>query len=429
MTTTIFSPDKSGARGRPCHRVVVKGLVLLCAFVLYLGISGRNVMAEDGHYVDTIEDIQASTAKSAGQEAAVNPVVFEGTVSYDLRLASNTVRMTASRIHNTSSYNTTGRLRLEFWLLASPYQGGGATGYQLAKYQFPGTGQLQPGHSYTNVDVTVPLLVTQPPAGTYYPHLFIMEYSSTCGVNAGYCSDGWVTFNPIQIGGGGSVPNCTLAAAPVNLPWTGGSVFLSATCSGSPTQYTWTDSMGLLPSSGGVSVLLQMPQNNASSPLKNTVTVRAKNASGWSIGATVIVTVAAHGTGGGFTVKPGISGTWVDAAARGEAGLVFEVLANNQFVITWYSYAANGGMAYFGGVGAYQGDTVYADLFLKEGTGARFPPFYSPVNTYTTRWGSVQIKFSDCNHAVLSWWPVFPGYSGGSVNLMRLTSIAGLSCY
>lgn len=334
LGTTAFSQSTLVASGRLCDGVVVKGLFLLCAIIWYLGASGRNVMAEEGHYAGTIEDIYAFTAKSAGQETAVNPVVFQGSVSYDLRLASHTARMTASRIHNTSNYNTTGKLRLELWLLGSPYQGGGGTGYPMAKYQFPGSGRLLPGQSYTNVDVTVPLLMAQVPAGTYYPHLFIMEYSSTCGVNEGYCSDGWATFNPIQIGYGG----------------------------------------------------------------------------------------------GGFAIQPGISGTWVDAAARGEAGLAFEVLANHQFVITWYSYASGGGMAYFGGVGPYQGNVVNAELFLKEGAGARFPPRYAPGSTYTTLWGSVEIEFFDCNHARLSWWPVLPGYSSGSVNLIRLTSIAGLSC-
>ncbi|HSV20069.1 MAG TPA: hypothetical protein VLR71_16765 [Casimicrobiaceae bacterium] len=85
---------------------------------------------------------------------------------------------------------------------------------------------------------------------------------------------------------------CTLAANPNALPAGGGSVFLTATCSGggAPTQYSWTG--------GGIPALTVGNVQNPSITSTTTFTVTPSNSAGSGNTASATVTIAGSGGGG-----------------------------------------------------------------------------------------------------------------------------------
>jgi hypothetical protein len=106
-------------------------------------------------------------------------------------------------IRNTSLNATTGTLGFELWYSPTPYNGGTIDGYKVAASYLPIGGctsaQLPPGQSCTSIEVTDTLTV--PPAGMYYPVLLLVEFSSTCTTNAGYCIDDFVVLQNLVTGG------------------------------------------------------------------------------------------------------------------------------------------------------------------------------------------------------------------------------------
>jgi hypothetical protein len=106
-------------------------------------------------------------------------------------------------IRNTTASTTTGSLGFELWYSSVPYSGGTIDGYKVASSFLPigscTSSQLAPGQTCSAIDVTEPL--TLPPAGTYYPVLLLVEFSSTCATNNGYCIDDFVDLTNVVTGG------------------------------------------------------------------------------------------------------------------------------------------------------------------------------------------------------------------------------------
>lgn len=103
-----------------------------------------------------------------------------------------------------------------------------------------------------------------------------------------------------------AVPSgCTLTPNPASLPAGGGSVTLTAACSGggAPTNFVWTG--GTIPSSGTSAQVV------TSVTASTTFTVRPSNGGGNGNLASTTVTVAGAGGGGGAISCPGYSSTIV----------------------------------------------------------------------------------------------------------------------
>ncbi|HZP64873.1 MAG TPA: hypothetical protein VFB32_01070, partial [Rudaea sp.] len=124
-------------------------------------------------------------------------------------------------------------------------------------------------------------------------------------------------------------------------------------------------------------------------------------------------------------IEPSFTGAWFDPTQSGH-GLFVEVLPDNRFLAWWFTFAPDGGQAWFGGVGTYSGNTAtITEVALT--TGGRFIPNFDPSTITKTLWGSLTFTFDDCNHGRVDFASVL-GYGSGSMPLTRLTQIDGTTC-
>lgn len=144
-------------------------------------------------------------------------------------------------------------------------------------------------------------------------------------------------------------------------------------------------------------------------------------------GMTGTITVNAAGPAS-VPITSGFTGTWVDSAASGQMGMGLEVLPGNNLVAEVYTYGADGGQLWVGGVGPIDGDTATITVTTIHGPGGRFPPNFDPAGVQNTPWGTLTFSFTDCNHGTVAWNPVVPGFGSGSLPISRVTLPAGLSC-
>jgi hypothetical protein len=158
--------------------------------------------------------------------------------------------------------------------------------------------------------------------------------------------------------------------------------------------------------------------------------VLANGADGGISGGTFIALVSAQETGSGnVPIGSGFTGTWVEATAAGQIGLGLEVLAGGNLVAEMYTYAPAGGQAWVGGVGPIvDGDHATITVSSLNGPGGRFAPNFDPSQVQNTPWGTLSLRFSDCDHGTLDWASTVPGYGSGSLPIVRVTLPAGLSC-
>ena len=158
--------------------------------------------------------------------------------------------------------------------------------------------------------------------------------------------------------------------------------------------------------------------------------ILANGTDGGISGGTFIALVSAQETGSvNMPIGNGFTGTWVEAAAAGQIGLGLEVLPGGNLVAEMYTYAPAGGQAWVGGVGPIiDGDHATITVSTINGPGGRFAPNFDPSQVANTTWGTLSLRFSDCNHGTLDWASSVPGYGSGSLPIIRMTLPAGLSC-
>jgi hypothetical protein len=135
-----------------------------------------------------------SSGTGGGGNGGNGPVVLQGTFGYNIDFNTNTARLTASEVLNSSNAGT-GTLRLELWALAAPYSGSGSvTGTQMAVAQLPDTcgvnGTLAAGKGCAGI--SLPSTFKSPPPGTYYVTMFLTEDVVSCG---GFCSVDYGNFD------------------------------------------------------------------------------------------------------------------------------------------------------------------------------------------------------------------------------------------
>lgn len=126
----------------------------------------------------------------------------------------------------------------------------------------------------------------------------------------------------------------------------------------------------------------------------------------------------------GYVIGPEISGSWFDPDQNGH-GLLLEVLPNAQMVAYWFTFAAAGGQAWFGGVGPITGNQAVIPAF--QPTGPRFIPNFVSSQLMVQPWGTLTITFENCNNGRVDYNST-AGFGSGSMRLVRLTQQAGLSC-
>jgi hypothetical protein len=121
-------------------------------------------------------------------------------------------QMQVAGIQDTMSGGTSGTLGVELWYSPTPFSGSGTlTGYRVSARYLPigncTTVNLAAGSSCTGI--VVDANVSLPPAGTYYPVLALVEYSSSCTTNNGYCYDDYIALMNLTTGG----PTVTVGSA------------------------------------------------------------------------------------------------------------------------------------------------------------------------------------------------------------------------
>ncbi|MBS0582736.1 MAG: PQQ-dependent sugar dehydrogenase [Proteobacteria bacterium] len=118
------------------------------------------------------------------------------------------------------------------------------------------------------------------------------------------------------------------------------------------------------------------------------------------------------------------TGTWYDPAQSGH-GLMLEVLPDGRLLAYWYTFAPNGGQAWIGGAAKIDGGR--AVIVVNQALGGKFIPNFDPAAIERPVWGTLTLTFSDCTTGRVDFDSSL-GFGKGSMNLKRLTSVAGAAC-
>ena len=144
-----------------------------------------------------------------------------------------------------------------------------------------------------------------------------------------------------------------------------------------------------------------------------------------------VVRVVEGGGGGGGTpahvpITSGFTGAWYDPAQSGH-GIFIEVRPGNQMLAWWFTFSPDGTQqAWFGNVGAIDGDTATVDAL--QAVGGRWIPNFDPANVTQQPWGRLTFQFTDCNNGEVTFSTPGP-WGSGHMDLVRITQPAGLECH
>jgi hypothetical protein len=138
----------------------------------------------------------------------------------------------------------------------------------------------------------------------------------------------------------------------------------------------------------------------------------------------------------GFNVRPSWSGAWYNPNQSGH-GISVEVLDDERTAFFWYTYDLDGNPFWLTAQGV-NNDIRLTGLFIPiirvEATayyhdGMIFGEF-EPATRKQQEWGTIILDFSylECNSAHMEWYPTMEGFTQGSTDLVRLTSLSELDC-
>ncbi|HEX6833905.1 MAG TPA: zinc metalloprotease [Rudaea sp.] len=128
-----------------------------------------------------------------------------------------------------------------------------------------------------------------------------------------------------------------------------------------------------------------------------------------------------------FAIDAGITGNWSDPAQNGQ-GFSVQVLAGNQMLAQWLTFAPDGGPTWISASGPITGDSAVLQAYQNVGSGGRFPPNFDGGHVQQLPWGTITFRFADCNSGTVSWQSTVAGYGSGSMPVARTSIPAGLSC-
>lgn len=121
------------------------------------------------------------------------------------------------------------------------------------------------------------------------------------------------------------------------------------------------------------------------------------------------------------------SGSWYNLDQNGH-GLMVEVIGEpgaRQMLATWFTYL-NGQQRFLYGVGPISGDTATMDFYTT--SGGRFPNF-DPSSIVSVPWGQLRFIAINGSQARLEWTTEAAGFSNGTLNINRLTTLIDHACF
>ncbi|MDX1555689.1 MAG: M14 family zinc carboxypeptidase, partial [Xanthomonadales bacterium] len=119
------------------------------------------------------------------------------------------------------------------------------------------------------------------------------------------------------------------------------------------------------------------------------------------------------------------SGSWFNAAQDGH-GFTIELLDNGQVLVYWFTYDLEGNQAWFFGVGTVEGDELVISQTLAT-RGPRFGPDFDPNDLELIEWGTLRFSLG-CDSGSVDYDGSLAGFPAASLDLSRLSTLAGLSC-
>lgn len=128
-------------------------------------------------------------------------------------------------------------------------------------------------------------------------------------------------------------------------------------------------------------------------------------------------------------VGPAFSGSWFTPARNGE-GFTLQILDNGTALAVWFTYPPEGSPARQAWVLAQDGRIegnriVFPTVFTTRGP--RFGAGYDPAQLQVIPWGTLEMRFTDCNTGEFTYsGPA--GWGAGTRPLARLTSLSELEC-
>jgi CubicO group peptidase (beta-lactamase class C family) len=123
------------------------------------------------------------------------------------------------------------------------------------------------------------------------------------------------------------------------------------------------------------------------------------------------------------SVGPAHSGAWFDPSHNGE-GYLLEVLDSERAVVYWFTYDETGEQRWLTGVGEISGNTITVEQ-LYQPTGPVFGEDFDPADLMLNPSGSATFSFQGCDAGTVQYQI---GESEGGLDIIRLSSIAGLDC-
>jgi hypothetical protein len=121
----------------------------------------------------------------------------------------------------------------------------------------------------------------------------------------------------------------------------------------------------------------------------------------------------------------GQSGNWYDVAHSGE-GFDLEWMADNQAVVSWYTYDTSGKQVWVMGVGTRQDDAIVFDNLFTT-SGPHFGVGFDTSRYQEKAWGSLTLRL-DCNQGTAHYASTQPGFGSGDFTLTRLTTLQKPAC-
>ena len=119
-----------------------------------------------------------------------------------------------------------------------------------------------------------------------------------------------------------------------------------------------------------------------------------------------------------------LSGLWYDRAQDGQ-GVHLTFSPQGLVALSWYVYS-NTSQVYVVGAQQMSGNKVTIPVVIT--SGAQFLPAFDTMAVTRVPWGTVTLDVRSCSSIVMSWNPVLPGYTAGSMNLTPLLLTGGLTC-
>jgi hypothetical protein len=120
-----------------------------------------------------------------------------------------------------------------------------------------------------------------------------------------------------------------------------------------------------------------------------------------------------------------LSGSWYDPAHNGE-GYTLEVLVDGRVLLYWFSFGPDGNRRWFFGIGEIRDGKFSFDEMLTTRGGA-FGSGFDPATVEEISWGSLELDIA-CEGGVAAYSSIEEGFGDGSLNVVHLTTLDGLSC-